>query len=512
MILTARFKNFIVLFPLLTGITVIVFGLSGCAVGPDFKEPILTNQSEDSFLDIQTTSQIISQNNALQARWWTVFHSPDLDQQLSLALSHNLSLEAARASLKSAQEQEQQAWAALFPQLSGSLQDSRQRYSGASQGQSVSSHNTYSLSNASLILSYVFDLGGGNWRALEAVKAAARYQDFEYEAARLTLSSNLVSDIIQKAALMDQKADLEEILLIEKKQLQIISSQLTLGSVSETDQLSQKSSVARAETLVTSLEKQIAQLDHLISVLMGKIPQHIKKTDDNSQNHHLESFTLPEKLPLQVPSALIRHRPDIRAAEELLHQASANLGVAIAKQFPQITLTAQTGRESLGLTKLFPQSGLIYSVGGGVIQPLFNWGLIQHGISAAEAQLEQAQFLYQNTVLQSFQNVADVLQALQSDNQNYINAQTIAQSALKSYTIAQKQKDLGAISLTMLMKSQQNWLQVEQNLVQAKAAMLLNTVALFQAMGGDWWIEDDGTQKSSHESASVFSIVEFNHD
>ncbi len=202
-------------------------------------------------------------------------------------------------------------------------------------------------------------------------------------------------------------------------------------------------------------------------------------------------------LPVSLPSALVRQRPDIRASEALLHQASAGVGVATANLYPKITLSGSYGVESTGVGDLFKGQDVIWSLGAGLLQPIFHGGELTAKRRAAVAAYQQAAAQYRQTVLQAFQNVADVLRALDTDAMA-LRAQADAETAAKTnFDLTQKQFGLGAVSYLQLLVAQRDYLQARIRLVSTQAQRYADTAALFQALGGGWWQRPDEVQTAS---------------
>ena len=201
----------------------------------------------------------------------------------------------------------------------------------------------------------------------------------------------------------------------------------------------------------------------------------------------LSELSLPTQLPLSIPANLVRQRPDVRASEALLHAATAGIGVATANLFPQITLTANGGWESAIASSLFTPAAKIWSYGGGVTQPLFHGGALFAQRRQAIDVYDQAGAQYQQTVLQAFQNVADVLRALESDAQA-LQAQKRAEVAAKNnLNVTRSAYKLGGTSFLSLLIAEQQYQTVRIAAVQAEATRYSDTAALFQALGGGWW-------------------------
>jgi len=201
----------------------------------------------------------------------------------------------------------------------------------------------------------------------------------------------------------------------------------------------------------------------------------------------LAAFRLPQTLPVSLPSDLVRQRPDIRSAETVLHQTNARIGVAQALMFPQLTLSGSYGTASTSSSSLFDRSNLIWNIGANLLQPIFHAGQLQARKRGAQAAYDQAFAEYQQTVLGAFQNVADVLFALEFDAVA-LKAQADAEAAAReSLEMTIKQLQFGSASYLALFNAQRQYEQAKIGLVQAQAARYADTAALFQALGGGWW-------------------------
>jgi len=216
--------------------------------------------------------------------------------------------------------------------------------------------------------------------------------------------------------------------------------------------------------------------------LTGRLP-----SEASLPEFEIGAFSLPQDLPVSLPSSLVRQRPDIRASEALLHAASAQVGVATANLYPQINLTGSIGSLALKPSDLFSGPSRAWSLGGGLLEPLFRGGALNAQRRAAIAAYEQAEAQYRETVLQSFQEVADTLRALESDAtalQAQADAEAVAREALD---LTRRQYKLGAVSYLTLLNAERQHQQSKIALVQASAARYADTAALFHALGGGWW-------------------------
>ncbi|MHB8623669.1 MAG: efflux transporter outer membrane subunit [Sulfuricaulis sp.] len=468
--------------------------LSGCAVGPDYHRPEAPNTKSYTKAPLPSETAATSgtggaaqrfvSGQEIPAQWWTLFHSEPLDQLIRQALQDSPTLAAAQATLREAQENLRAQYdSALSPGVDGHLSATRQRISGTAQGQPGAFNNVFNLYNASVSVSYSLDLFGGARRELEALQSQVDYQRFQLEAAYLTLSANIVTAAVQEASLRAQIQATRDILAAQEKQLDVINRQFELGAVSHPDVLAQRTQVDQTRTIIPPLEKSLAQARHQLAVLAGKLPSEAELPE-----FKLEELQLPPDLPVSLPSSLVRQRPDVRAAEALLHQASAQVGVATAGMFPQLTISGNYGRESNQSSNLFSGGApTIWNLGAALLQPIFHGGELNARRRAAQDAYDQAAAQYRQTVLLAFQNVADVLRALEADADS-VKAQVDAEAAARdAFNVTQTQFKLGAVSYLVLLNAERAQQQALNGLAQAQATRYADTAALFQALGGGWW-------------------------
>ncbi len=468
---------------LLAGVT-----LAGCAVGPDFhhpESPKATRYTETAMprktVAAGGISQHFDQGADIPQEWWKLFHSASLDRLVKNALAGSPSLDAARATLTQAQQDLAAEAGAEFPQANLNLQAQRQRFSPAIFG-GTGAPSIFNLYNASVQVSYGIDLFGGLRRQIESQAAQVEYESFQYQGAIIALTANVVTSAVTEASLREQIVSTREIISSEEKQVRIVENQLKLGGVSRADLLVQKAQLAQARASLPPLEKALSQVRHQLAVYVGKTPQ-----DASLPAIRLEELHLPENLPVSLPSELAKQRPDIRAAEALLHEASAQVGVATANLYPQITLSANVGSESIATSSMFSNNTNIWSIGGNLLQPIFNAGTLKAKKKSAVAAFDNAFAQYRATVLQSFQNVADVLRALESDAATLKADQDAEISSKDALDLVRKQFDLGAASYLSLLAADRQYQQSRIAVIEAKASRMADTAALFQALGGGWW-------------------------
>ncbi|MDQ6972302.1 MAG: efflux transporter outer membrane subunit [Mariprofundaceae bacterium] len=459
--------------------------LAACAVGPDFKAPAAPKA--DSYAQkAGRAGPVLNSGADIPAQWWRLYRSDELDRLIRSGLKESPSLAAARASLRAAQEDyTSQGGPILYPTVNGSLKSERRKVTGVSFGQGGGF--IYNLHTASVDVSYAFDPFGSGRRYLESLRAQVDYQGYQMEAAYLTLTANIVTTAISEASLHSQIKAAREIVQGERDRLKIVERQAQLGVVTDADVFSQRTTLAQSRTSVPSLEKQLARTQHQLSLLVGRFPGQPGPAGHAMPTFELSALHLPEQIPLSLPSELVHQRPDIRAAEAQLHQASALVGLATANLYPSLTISASFGRQAVKFGDLLtgPASGL-WSIGGNILQPLFHGGELTARRRQALASFDAARAQYQQTVLQAFRDVADVLTALHSDAQA-LELQGQAESlSSETLELVQRQFDLGAAGFLSLLTAQQQFRQSHIAVVQARATLLADTAALFQAMGGGW--------------------------
>ena len=470
----------------------VAIAASGCALGPDFRRPAVDDSIPltDRPIARQTSSapvpggasQRFADDASLAAQWWKVFGSEALNELIDAGLENNADLQAADAALRAANELALAQRGAFFPSVSASYEPSRQKTAPLLASALQSNEQLYSLHTAQVSVGYTADVFGATRRLVESTDAQAEAQRFQREAARLTLTSNIVAAAIQEASLRAQIEATRDIVKSARRLSDLTRKLHDAGQVSGAEVAAQDAALAQAEAALPPLQKQLDLQRDLLAVLVGRFPG-----QGFTQKFDLAALVLPGELPVSLPSSLVEHRPDIRAAEAQLHSASAQVGVAIANRFPQVTISASTGSAALEFSQLFASGTTFWAIAGNIAQPIFDGGTLLHRQRAAEAQLDQAGAQYKSTVLVAFQNVADVLHSIESDAQALEAASRAERAAARSLEIAERQWRAGASGFLGVLIAQEFHEQAAIALVQARAARYTDTAALFQALGGGWW-------------------------
>ena len=481
------------------GVTACVTGaLGGCAVGPNYvrpASPAVTRFTEAPLA--QSTGATPARAGAQQTfvegadvpgQWWTLFHSPILATLVARALRQNPTLQAAAATLRQAQESAIAQQGALFPTISAQINRTRQELSGAEAGLTGPNAitQTFSVYDAQVNVSYTFDVWGLTRRTIQASQAAAQNQRFTLEGATNMLAANTATAAITAASLAAQIDAEDQLITAEQKLLDTVRSQFQLGGATGTDVATQEAQLANTQALVVPLQTQLAQARNQLAAYLGTTP-----AEAALPNLALTDLTLPPAVPVSLPAALADQRPDIRASEAQLQQATAQLGIAIANRLPQFTLSAFIGSAPARLGDLLTPGNGIYSILTQALAPIFQGGALLHQQRAAVAAAQSAAFSYRATVVNAFQNVADVLTALQNDARALAANQEAEKAAARSLSLARLQYGAGGVAYLTVLTAQTQYQNAVIGLIRAQAARYTDTVALYVALGGGWWNRAD---------------------
>ena len=469
-------------------VTALVALLAGCTVGPDFKEPAAPDTKAYTQGGTETlsnpggqeTQQRLAVGTKVEGEWWDLYHSPRLDAVLKDALARNETLASAQATLAAAREQTNQARGALLPQVDFAASATRQRSSllGVGVNQLGAIDNLYQIGPN---VSYALDIFGLNKRKAEQQEAIAQYQDYQLAGAYLTLTGNVVRQAIAIALARAQIAAVEAIVRDDQQTVDLVNREFKTRNNTLSDVDTAATQLASDRALLPPLRQQLSVANDALAVLAGKAPG-----DWTPPAFDLAEFSLPRDLPLTVPSELVRQRPDILGAEAQLHAASAAVGVATAQLYPNITLSAALTQEALKTATLFTGAGMGWDIAAGLTAPIFHGGALQAQKRGAEDTYQSALATYRQTVLQSFGQVADTLQALDHDAQLVAAEQ---QALASSQSAAKAERDsyaYGNVEILGVLDAERQNEQAQLGDLKAVAQRYLDTADLFGAMGGGW--------------------------
>jgi NodT family efflux transporter outer membrane factor (OMF) lipoprotein len=458
--------------------------LSGCTVGPNFEPPapppVAGYLPRDGRPQLAPPKVVVGE---IPYRWWELFRSKALSRLIEEGFAHNPDIQSAEAAVRVAQANSRVARGALFPQVEGSFNPTRQMISNNANTSDVpSGARTYSVITAQLTVTYVADVFGGTRRKIEATDSVTEAQEFQREAAYLTLAANIALAAVQEMSLRGQISATTKIIGTQTRLLDVLRKQNQAGQIAEPDVAAQETALAQAKILLPALQKQLDVQRHTLAVLTGRLPSH-----GIGAEFELGSIRLPHTIPVSLPADLILQRPDVRVAQANMRQANAEIGVALANRLPQISLSGNLGNSAVAMSQLFsPQTGL-WMVAGNVLQPIFSAGTLLNKQIAAEENFAQVEAQYRSVVLTAFQNVADSLRALQADTRALAAARDAERAAERSFELTRRQIERGQSSVQLLLTTQQAFLQTSIARVQAEAQLLTDTILLFQSLGGGWW-------------------------
>jgi len=458
--------------------------LGGCTVGPDFTPPAAPDvgaYSETPVAPPTPGGQEVAQRFVAGTPpddWWTLFRSRPLDRVVAHAIASNRTLAAAEATLAQAQHAVAQAGGALYPQVALSANAAREKFNLTSQGvtEPATYFNIFSLGPQ---VSFALDPFGGNRRRVEQQEALADVRNYQLRAAYLTLTGQVATQMVSAAAAHDELRALQDIIADDERNLDMVRTESRAGELTRIDVQTASSQLEADRTLQPPLQQELTMAEDALAVLVGEGPGRWRPPELS-----LDDLTLPTELPVSMPSALVHERPDILASESQLHAASAAIGVATAQLYPNLTLSASMEQESLTVAHLFSAASNIWQIAGGLTAPIFEGGALEAQKEGAVSAFDAALATYEQTVLQSFGQVADVLHSLQHDAELLRGQQRSMRAAAEALRLMRMTFAYGAVSLLQILDAERQYAQARLGYVRTKAQRYRDTIQLFVAMGG----------------------------
>lgn len=469
--------------------------VGSCAVGPDFEAPKgpsvtrYTSPGETTGLNLVGAQSLLRQSFAFGERvkpnWWTLFRSRNLNLLVKDVVASNPTLESAKGRLAQAREAVAAATSALYPQIGFNASEAQQKESAATFGLTpdvAPLPPNFNLLQLGASASFTPDLFGGTRRRIEQQAALVDYHRNQLDAAYLTLTGNTVGLAIMVASVRAQLSATRDVLDLDRQNVDLVRKERGVGVVPDSDVIIAESQLASDETLLPPLDQQLSVAKHALAVLVGRAPGNWSPPE-----FELQALTLPARLPVSVPSELVHQRPDIQAAEAQLHAASAQIGIATAQLYPEITLSAGITPTSLNGGSLFTPEGLVWSTAAGIAEPIFDAGMREAERRASLAAFKATAADYQNVVSQAFGQVADALEALVHDT-NLLAAQKRAlDMASESERLQRINYGSGGVGILNLLDAQRQYQQARLGYIRAEAQRHQDTVRLLVAMGGGGW-------------------------
>jgi multidrug efflux system outer membrane protein len=448
---------------------------SGCTVGPNYKKPTATVPGTDRGLTPEEAAKTETASIGDQ-KWWEVFQDEQLRSLIRTALQQNYDVRIAGARILEAQAQLGITRADQFPSVSGGANISSQR-SARSSFFPAFERTTGQLN---LSAAWELDFWGKFRRATEAARANLLVSEWARQEVIATLVANVSAAYFQLRALDLELEISKRTLASRKESLRLTSILADRGSTSMLDVRQAEQLVFTAAAEIPALEQQIEQQENLISTLLGKNP------DDVPRGAKLTEQTHPPEIPPGLPSSLLERRPDIRATEQQLVAANAQIGVAQAAYFPQISLSETGGFQSAALTGLFSGPAGTWNFGASLAQPIFTAGRLRSNVRFSEAQQQAALLSYQQTIQTAFRSVSDALIAYRKSREFRSQEELLFQSAQDAARLSHMRYSGGVTGYLEVLTNETNAFSAELGLVQAQLNELLVLVQVYQALGGGW--------------------------
>src|SRR6202795_1709531 len=462
-----------------------VSGFGGCAVGPDFTRPTPPSAARYTAHTLRCESastddklQHIALGQKIASEWWTLFRSDAIDELVKQAVAHNRNLTAAAATLKQAQELALAQAGSQYPQVGLTAGVGRQQYGYEFLG-GLGKIPSFTYFAVGPTVSYALDYTGGVARGVEQQYALAEVERHRLDAAYLAVTGQAVMQTLAIASAHSQIATIESILAQDHDNLNLVQTAYENGAVAREEGGSAQSKIANAMPLMPPLRQDLAKARHALSVVLGRAP-----ASELPDDVDLAQITLPLQVPVSLPSELAHRRPDILAAEARLHAATSAVGVAQSNLYPKIQLSATVGQQSLKTDQLFDGTSTAWSLISGITAPLFDGGTLRAEKRAAIDAMHASAAAYEQTVLEAFAQVADLLEGLDHDAEQLEAQDQAQQAAQSSLDLARTSYKEGNVGVLQVLDAERSYQQARLGYVRAVAQRYLDTVQLFLALGG----------------------------
>ena len=487
--ISAPFRNRL---PAAIAVAAAVGMLAGCTVGPDFTPPSAPGASAyRSAADKQQAAVAgtpdVDQGAGPSLRWWTAFGSADLDALVDRAIAHNASLEASNATLAAAREQVAAARGRQLPQVDANARVEHEQANLAAFGfepnpaLGLSGNPEFDLYSVGGGVSFDLDPFGRQRRSVEQSAAEAEAQLRQTQAAHLSVAGQVVTQALTIAAIRARIDTANALLDEDRRNIDLTRKRRDAGEGTLVEVLNARSQYENDRSEIPQLDQQLGEARHLLATLVGVAPADLGPADFD-----LDALTLPQSIPVTMPSGLVHKRPDILQAEANLHAATAAVGVATARLYPDITLGATLTQGSPDLDDLFSSSRRGFDIFGGLTAPIFHGGTLKAEKRAAADRARATAATYRQTVLDAFRQVANLLQAVESDARSVHNQREAVSVASRSLHLSRRSYEVGNSGILQTLDSERQYQKAMSNLVQARARQFLNVARLYVATAGGW--------------------------
>jgi multidrug efflux system outer membrane protein len=448
--------------------------IGGCAVGPNYHKPAI--QTPAAYRDLPEDPQAQTQAASFaDLPWWQVFEDAQLQDLIRTALKQNYDMQLAIERINSANAQLEITRSSLFPQVQGSAD-----FTGGKEQNFQSRSNFLALAGDA---AFQLDLFGKLRRETEAARAQLLVTEDAKRTVTLTLVSDVASDYFNLLQLDLELQITRDTAKTQEDSVKLTSFRLDHGVAIKLDVLQAQQVLDTASAQIPDLERQIGQEEDAISILVGDYPHGVPR------GNPLVEQALPPEVPAGLPSALLERRPDIREAEQTLIAANAEIGVAKAEFFPQISLTGSGGGSfgrSTVFSSLMSSQTSIWSYGLQVSQPIFAGGAIRGNLHLAESQHEQALIAYKQAIQHAFGDVSDALIAYQKFHQVRVRQEQAVTDLEESVRLSVMRYQGGTATYLEVLDGQRSLFAAELTLAQARGNEYQTLVQLYRALGGGW--------------------------
>jgi len=464
----------------------IALGLAGCSLGPAYRRPVVALPAH--FQATAASTQVAWP----KAGWWRGFGSPDLDQLIAEAQTHNFDIAAAIARVEQANAAVEVTGAPLLPALNASSSGTYD-YAGAQSSSSSSSKlsRLFGLSSSSkstnthqyalgLDVSYELDFWGKNRAALQAAEASRLFSVFDQQVVALTVVTSVADTYFQALEDQDQLVIARRNLADAEDLLKVIRARLAAGTNTELDVAQQAALVAAEQATIPNLTSLLKQETIALGILVGRPPESIHIPVGS-----LTRLPMPRVAP-GLPATLLMRRPDVAEAEANLVAENATLRSDRAALYPDLTLTGSGGLQSNALNMLINPGAEVASLAASVTQVIFDNGKLEGTVAEAKGRYRELLADYEKSVVQALSDVETALTQLRyTTEQEALQRQAVTQAQLAA-TVARAQLDAGTVDVTTVLTAEQTLLSDETTLSQIRLARFQALVALFKALGGGW--------------------------
>lgn len=480
--------------------------LAGCTVGPNFQRPAApTGTSYRTPAEIRPVSGAPATvaGDGPGLRWWTAFGSPRLEVLVDRAIANNRTLAASNATLAASRQEVAAIRGRQLPQIDATARAEHEKVNLAAFGFQPTPGSGFAGGNPEFDLysvgggiSYNLDLFGANRRRVEQAAAQAETQLRQTQAAHLTVAGQVVNQALTIAAIRAQIATADALLGDDRRNLDLTQKRKDAGEGTLVEVLNAQSQFEADRADIPQLTQQLSEARHLLATLVGVAPADLTEADFD-----FHDFALPTNIPVTLPSALVHKRPDILQAEASFHAATAAVGIATAQLYPDITLGATVTQGTPNIGDIVSSAFRGFDIFAGLSAPIFHGGTLKAERRAAVDRATAAQATYQQTVLDAFRQVADLLQAIDSDQRSVLNQRSSVQVAQRSLGLSRRSFQVGNSGVLQILDSERLYQRASSNLVEAQARQYLNVARLYVATAGGW--TGDAAQPTSETASAV---------